>query len=64
MLHVPDVSEFFGISIHTLGSVSGDLPPRAFGLVVEWATWHQIAPLPAWKRAEALEPMDRIDPLD
>ncbi|MHB1194462.1 MAG: DUF4160 domain-containing protein [Longimicrobiales bacterium] len=30
------------VSIHTLGVVSGDLPPRALGLVVEWATRHQI----------------------
>ena len=51
------------VSIHTLGLLSGDLPPRAFGLVMEWATRHQIDLLRVWKRAEALEPIDWIDPL-
>jgi hypothetical protein len=51
------------IAIETLSVFAGRLPPRATGLVVEWASLHQMELLEAWKRAKQLEPPGRIDPL-
>ena len=51
------------IAIGSLGVLSGDLPPRAMGLVVEWATLHQKELQALWERARKLQPLDRVDPL-
>ena len=39
------------IDIHALAVIGGRLPPRALGLVVEWAFQHQAELLVLWKRA-------------
>jgi hypothetical protein len=49
--------------IETLAIIAGRLPPRATGLVVEWATLHQNELRDAWRKAEALEPLPKIAPL-
>ena len=50
------------VNIESL-SMEGRLPPRARGLVVEWATLHQDELLAAWDRAQRQEQPGRIDPL-
>ena len=51
------------VDIRTLSIISGSLPPRATGLVAEWALLHRDELLELWQRAERLEPLHRIDPL-
>ena len=51
------------IAIETLAVLSGNLPARAMGLVVEWATLHRQELQEQWQRATGLQPLSRIDPL-
>jgi hypothetical protein len=51
------------VAIDTLAVIGGRLPPRAMGLVSEWASSHQADLGSAWTRAERLEPVGRIEPL-
>jgi len=51
------------IDIHTLAVIQGGLPPRALGLVIEWAILHQNELLDNWHRIERQEPLDKISPL-
>jgi hypothetical protein len=51
------------IAIETLSLFAGRLPPRAMGLVVEWASLHQAELMESWRRAQGLEPPGRIPPL-
>ena len=50
-------------TIESLSLIAGRLPPRATGLVAEWASLHQDELMKAWKRARSLEAPGRIDPL-
>lgn len=52
------------VDIETLALIEGQLPPRARGLVIEWATIHQEALREAFRKAEALEAPGQIAPLD
>ena len=52
------------IDIATLAVVDGKLPPRAMGLVAEWAALHQEELKRQWRRAENLEPLEKIAPLE
>lgn len=51
------------IEIETLSVFAGKLPPRALGLVMEWAAIHQDDLRVAWTSAKALEPVQSIAPL-
>jgi Domain of unknown function (DUF4160) len=51
------------IGIETLAVLAGRLPPRALGLVGEWATLHQKELRQAWFKAKSLEPVTRIAPV-
>lgn len=51
------------VAIENLAVISGGLPPRAMGLVVEWATLHRHELQNLWERARKLEPLGRIAPL-
>ena len=51
------------VDINNLAIISGHLPPRALGLVAEWASLHQEELRASWQRAINLEPLGRIDPL-
>ena len=51
------------VNIDTLAAFAGALPPRAMGLVIEWASLHQRELRSDWEKAENLEPLDKIDPL-
>jgi hypothetical protein len=51
------------VAIDNIAVLAGRLPPRALGLVFEWATVHQEDLRRAWKQAAAHQPPDRIEPL-
>jgi len=51
------------IDIHTLSLFGGNLPPRALGMVVEWATQRRTDLLNDWDRARAGKPLEWIAPL-
>jgi hypothetical protein len=51
------------IDIQTLRIVEGRLPPRAVGLVMEWASDHQEELLRAWQEARTGATPNRIEPL-
>jgi hypothetical protein len=51
------------IAIESLAVVSGTLPPRALGLVAEWASLHQQDLAGLWNKARLAEPLGRLDPL-
>lgn len=51
------------IGIDPLGQLWGDLPPRALGLVLEWAVSHQGELLADWERAREGQPLLPIAPL-
>jgi hypothetical protein len=52
------------VDIETLALIEGHLPPRARGLVIEWATIHQDELRVAFSKAAALQAPDKIPPLD
>ncbi|MHC4341748.1 MAG: DUF4160 domain-containing protein [Planctomycetota bacterium] len=51
------------VDIRSLAIITGGLPPRATGMVVEWAALHQDELLELWKKARKLEPLHSVDPL-
>jgi len=51
------------VDVNTLAVIGGRLPPRATGLVIEWATQHQAELREAWEKARSMAPLGRIDPL-
>ncbi|MBI3983555.1 MAG: DUF4160 domain-containing protein [Gemmatimonadetes bacterium] len=51
------------VGIETLAVIAGRLPPRAMGLVSEWASSHQADLALAWQRAEMLQPPGTIEAL-
>jgi len=52
------------ININSFGVFAGKLPPRALGLVIEWATQHRDELLNNWEKAQRQEPLSKIEPLD
>jgi phosphomannomutase len=64
----PHFHAFYGeeealIEIQTLRVFAGHLPPRALGLVIEWATLHQNELLDDWNRARNQQALAKIEPL-
>jgi hypothetical protein len=64
----PHFHAFYGsdeaiVAIDTLAVIAGKLPPRAMGMVVEWATQHQADLRAAWNKARTMQSPGRIDPL-
>jgi len=51
------------VDINSLSLFAGRLSPRAFGLVMEWATLHQQELLADWHRAQAQGTLEKIEPL-
>ena len=47
-----------------LALLDGKLPPKVFGLVIEWASQHQQELMDDWKLAEKLEILKPIAPLE
>lgn len=59
-----EYGEYKGIfNILTLGMIAGELPPRAKGLIIEWATLHQKELIDNWNRATNFESLNSIEPL-
>lgn len=52
------------VDLRSLSAFAGRLPPRVMGLVVEWAALHRQELLDNWRRAEAQETLQKIDPLE
>ena len=52
------------VGIDSLALLHGRLPPRAQGLVVEWASLRQVELREAWDLAKRLELPGRISPLE
>ena len=52
------------IDVHTLVVIGGHLPPRALGMVVEWALQHREDLLDLWERAASSQPLYRVPPLE
>lgn len=52
------------ISIKDLALISGKLPPKVFGLVMEWASQHQQELMNDWELAEQSKILKSIDPLE
>jgi hypothetical protein len=51
------------IDIETLAVISGKLPPRATGLVIEWASSHRDELLDLWDKAQKRQRLGKLDPL-
>ena len=52
------------VEIDRLALLAGGLPPRALGLVMEWATLHQEELGENWRRAREQAPLEQIPPLE
>jgi hypothetical protein len=52
------------ISVADLVVLKGSLPPRALGLVMEWATRHREELMDDWNLARADSPLKAISPLE
>lgn len=51
------------VTIDSLEVLQGSLPPRAHGLVREWALLHRTELAVAWDQARRMEPISSIQPL-
>jgi hypothetical protein len=51
------------VALDSFAILSVQLPPRAMGLVTEWASLHRQELQAAWARASHLRPPGRIEPL-
>jgi hypothetical protein len=52
------------IAIPSLVLQSGNLSPRVFGMVMEWAAQHRAELLRNWELAQQQAPLNRIAPLE
>ncbi len=52
------------VDIRTLAVIDGDLPARALGLTIEWATVRRAELLALWEKAQRLEPLEKLEPLE
>lgn len=52
------------ITIETLSVIAGRLPPRALGLVMEWATLHRSELMEDWELARRQADLKKIAPLE
>jgi hypothetical protein len=50
--------------IQTLTLLRGRLPPRVFGLVMEWASLHQAELMRNWDLARQQARLQKIEPLE
>jgi len=62
--HASYAGEEVLIRVDTLEVLAGSIPRRALALVLEWAALHRAALAADWERAERLQPLEPIPPLD
>ncbi|OGC00634.1 transcriptional regulator [candidate division KSB1 bacterium RBG_16_48_16] len=55
--------EKVAIEIDSLRILDGRFPPRALGLVMEWASQHKDELLRNWELARDNQPLQKIEPL-
>jgi hypothetical protein len=55
--------EKVAIEIHSLRILEGHIPPRALGIVIEWASQHKDELLSNWELAKSNQPPKKIEPL-
>ena len=59
-----EYAEFNAVfTIETAAVIAGDLPPRAHGMVAEWASMRRAELRRAWRQASNMESIEKIDPL-
>jgi hypothetical protein len=51
------------VAIDTLTVIAGHMPPRALGMVIEWASQHQDELLTLWQRAVNYQSLYKLPPL-
>jgi len=51
------------IEINSFRLLEGDFPPRALGIVIEWAAQHKEELLKDWELAKNNQPVNKIAPL-
>jgi hypothetical protein len=51
------------VDIRSLSILEGTLPPRALGMVIEWASLHQDELLEGWNMARQQHTPKKIEPL-
>jgi len=51
------------IDIQGMAIIQGELPPRALGMVVEWASQHHDELLELWELASKNQTLHKIEPL-
>lgn len=61
--HVVYGADFAKISIQDLTILKGSLPPRAIGLIMEWATIHKDELISEWDAICQDKPLFPIEPL-
>jgi hypothetical protein len=54
---------FHAVYADKLELISGYLPPRVLGLVIEWTALHRKELSDNWERAKRQEPLKSIEPL-
>ncbi len=52
------------IQIDDFSVLRGSLPPRALGLVAEWAQLRHAELTEAWRRAQTMQTLSKIPPLE
>ena len=52
------------VGLSDLAVLKGGLPPRALGLVMEWAVQHRTELVENWTLARASQPLKSIAPLE
>jgi hypothetical protein len=52
------------IDRRSLSVFAGELPPRALGMVMEWALLHREELMANWDRARSQQELQKIAPLD
>ena len=52
------------VDIQTFSVLAGKLPPRAMGLVIDWASRHQDELMSDWELACQAAELKRIEPLE
>jgi hypothetical protein len=62
--HVRYAGRHAQIGISSLTILRGTLPPRAHGLVIEWARVHRDELFANWARARVRKPLRKIAPLE
>lgn len=55
--------EKIAIEIHSLRILEGHIPPRALGIVIEWASQHKDELLINWELAKSNQHPKKIEPL-